>query len=696
MALLILLSITIKVKAESPIAAPRLDWSHALKVQSFAEGCIKAGKVEGQEAQALPVSDAVGVKVTIRWLGLQIGSGEKVLDVAAPPGAPPVTEAADLMALARQATATALREADLTLNDARRRAAVLRGESTAPQIPAPDADEKKTPPPPADKANRLSLTMPSIARSLTVDIQIARTPTPIIMAREAAPDAIYTKWAPGYHGLVMTRVEADGKHRSASVWPASALAANTSPHGQLVQLLTDLGYAIKDWQTIGRHGGPGGGNAAVPPARAAPAPGNAAGGAKHPALARFEVFHLTRSSPDQPVAQLIRGNVVLPAKAVSDQTIEAMAQRLAGQIVHRRRSGDNLLSGTYLPSQDRFDPQIAPLPDIALAVYALARRARFLAQYNPSNPQARQVNDTLSAVTRQLIQQVLRGRDEGDNPAVGSLLVMTLAAAPNLGDLKEVRDALHKRTLGLRNDNGSFRVAADKDAGQASMPVQAIHLAAMAAVYEQTRDPQLKAMIDGSRDFLWTDPSHVRGLLDVMVWLGPVETIMHKHDKAAPPGAPGARGASAAPAAPGRVTGIAVLAQALRDKQIKSAPDRPELGPADVVGGIDLNRVSPDAPPNPDWRTAQHLTFLADALTRRDVVGDADRLSWLIDCGLAARFVAQLMFDEPACYYVRSHDDCLGGIRLALWDNRTGVVPTAAALIAATTLQETLATINLK
>ncbi len=65
---------------------------------------------------------------------------------------------------------------------------------------------------------------------------------------------------------------------------------------------------------------------------------------------------------------------------------------------------------------------------------------------------------------------------------------------------------------------------------------------------------------------------------------------------------------------------------------------------------------------------------------RQDVAG------W-VDCALAARFIAQLMVDQPGCYYVRSPDDVVGGVRRQLWDNTMDVEPVAMALLALTELQ---------
>src|SRR5690606_34722481 len=89
----------------------------------------------------------------------------------------------------------------------------------------------------------------------------------------------------------------------------------------------------------------------------------------------------------------------------------------------------------------------------------------------------------------------------------------------------------------------------------------------------------------------------------------------------------------------------------------------PVLGPHDVVGGFELMKAPPGAPPNPDWRTAQLLSFLAQSLDDPAIVEGHNRFDWLITGGLAARFLAQLMMAEPSCFYARSPADALRGVR---------------------------------
>ena len=114
----------------------------------------------------------------------------------------------------------------------------------------------------------------------------------------------------------------------------------------------------------------------------------------------------------------------------------------------------------------------------------------------------------------------------------------------------------------------------------------------------------------------------------------------------------------------------------------------PRLGPKDVIGGFELVKGPPNSPPNPDWRTAQLLSFLATCVRQPGITQGRDSYGWLLTGALAARFLGQLMMDEPNCYYVRNHPESLGGVRLCLWDNRLPINANAMSLLAVTELQE--------
>ena len=90
------------------------------------------------------------------------------------------------------------------------------------------------------------------------------------------------------------------------------------------------------------------------------------------------------------------------------------------------------------------------------------------------------------------------------------------------------------------------------------------------------------------------------------------------------------------------------------------------------------------------------MASFAQAVRTSYVLGEGEQLEWILSAGLGSRFLAQLMFDTPNCFYVRSPDDARGGVRLMLWDNRLYITPTAMALLATLELERTLQTVRIE
>ncbi len=671
--------------SSAPAQAAHVDWSHALETYGQLERWLEAGDVAlPPDAPVRPiwVSDVSGVKVTVRWLGLPMGSGisfpaPPALGQAAPGDVADADRVVDLLTLAQEAMKGALAEVRESLTDAHRRAMTGAGVAS-------DKDRKA----------RAAATVQELAKVMTVELQIARHAEAITLGGDAPPDAIYRAWASGFHGLVMTRVDDSipgaRQIKRAWTWPGTVIATNASPQGQLVGMLNDLNYGLMDLPRIARPMGftlpqttaPASAPGLAPPLDAG-GPATPVAAAPPPQLARFEVIHMTRSHPRQPVMQLVRGNAVLPPQAVGGATLEAAADRIVGFLLRRQRD-DGSMSGTYQPSADRYDPATAPLQDVALACYALARQARYLAEHPSVNATKRgeEINKALDASMKMLLAKLTGQRAAKDESVATALTLMTLNTAPHLAGSKSQRDELTATLLSLRDGQGLFTQTGGEKQARAGLPVQALLLAALATSYERTRDAKLKVTIDETRTALWKDiaPSHVPGTLP---WLSQAELTMRRLE------APEDSAAAAAFAR--RAALLREVAQALRSRQAQGTQ---AVGPTDVVGGFDLSRRDEQTPANPDWRTAHYLAFLAQGLARKDMVPENDRLRWLLDSGLAARFLVQLMFDEPACFYVRSREDVLGGVRPALWDNRLSVAPSAMSLIALCELREALAAMN--
>ena len=412
----------------------------------------------------------LAVRVTLRNSGLTLGTGDAyrsdltaLLDADAPAG--PVDLIPLVAAAADAAFAEALDRARGQLLEVRRRAA---GD---PQAPTAEED--------IDPAK--------VGKSLAVDLQLATMHERIVIPGDAAEDAVYAHFAPGYHGLLAMP---QGTSDPAVVWPATTLAQNASPHRQLIRLLTRAGLGHTRFDALGRPGG-------LP-------------------LYRFKVIHVVRPPGDMPTLVLTRGGQLLPRRFVGEATLNTMADRMALHLFGRF-IGDARVRGTYLPTQARYDPELAEPFEAALASYALVRYAAYKQQLGTRDP----FFDTLHQVAGRAVNALaadLLAADAAPDPATAALCLLTITHAPaGLFD-DALRDRLATVLMQMQGDGGRFRVdgaeqaspdpADDADGGgsdgeasggEASggdgsgggvpQTTASLVLAALADLYDQTRDP---------------------------------------------------------------------------------------------------------------------------------------------------------------------------------------------------------------
>jgi hypothetical protein len=661
------------------VEAPLVDWSHALTAHRLIEGWVTAGKVDEEAEQVeIAVSGLSAVRVTLRWSGFVMGTGEvEVPAAAAKPGSASNKASAanllsniDLYPLVARATAAALADAGQSLTDSRTKGTQL----------APTASNKG----PANIAE--------LGPLLQVDLQLACRLEPIRIgapgnapgtpgagAGKANPGSrspqggdateVMARFVPGYHGLRMTRTGDAGAGKAmaqggapgeipgagaipgAWMWPGNAVAANVSPRSQLIQLLSELGYTAQDLDKIGRIGGPN--------------------------LARFEVIHVVRPAADQPVTRLVRGSKILPATSLDTRTLDGMAQRLTRFLVKRTRE-DGVMVGIYHPVSDRYDPPTALRHEAALAAYALGRQAALLVQLRAPDAQILEAQQGAKKLIDPLIKNLL-AEGRGDDPAAMALVVMTIVESPGMEDRKRERDQLVDLLMKMRSDDGAFRTGLGADAEVVPGPTQALIVASLASLQAKTRNATLGQMVRQSQALLWTRPEPAY-LAAMVPWLVYGELKLRGTDDPADKLVQARNDA--------RLKAIEAVSQAIQAKQVTEMPTD---GPADVVGGFNLGEHPPEAFPAPDWRTAQMLAFTAAALREPGLTSPDKFVQRLLDCGLAARFVAQLMFDEPGCYFARGREQSMGGVRLSPWDNRVGPVAAAMALLGVTELQQSIA-----
>lgn len=606
-------------QAPEQLAAPKVDSAHAQRVYHQIEQWVKAGNAPRKnQPEPIPVTGMAGVRVTLRRLGRVLAYGQRTFEQA---GFSP-TGPADLAEAAVTATDAALS----TLKQHLRR-----------QLPSDQRNNSVL-------ADQYEL----IARMLVVDLQIARQPEPVVISHRAKTTSLYRSFASGYHGIRLSKTDANRAEHASWSWPATNLAANFAPGDQISQMLNRLGFTHKqDVALIARPTGP--------------------------RLERFEVIHLTRPRSGDPITQLVRGGIIVPLGAVGPPTRNDMMRRIAAHL--RKRQGvDGSFRSEYEPTAGQFSRRGTSPTETALVAYALIRYNQ-IKHVEPVQDQA--TRTAAERAARHLIKIVL---DNGQKlqPAATALLLLTLFEAPQIAPGKTTRKTLSDRLLTLRDEEGIFRRAPDAKARPLDEFDHAIILAALSLVYEANRDKQLGKQITSSLDQVWRRIG-ARPIIGAMPWLVDADLRMHRLT-------PG-RDAEADDRHRERLARTAATIKRLRRHQITRLP---QLGPDDVRGGFDLSESPGQGAPQPDWRSAQALHLLATALRRADLLDNFNQLTLTSDCGLAVRFLAQLMFDHNDAFYVGNPDAVIGGVRRRLDDNRLTLTPAATTLLAMVELHHSL------
>jgi hypothetical protein len=624
------------------LEAPLLDRTHVTLAYGWVGTWTKRGSAEerpedgaalpGMLPPSVPVSGCLGVRVTLRKGGVTMGVGDVVYDDATEEAAS--GQVRDLVEVTREATTIALKAVDQSLSDAHLKAVI------APPRPVPG--RQASPP--------QRLTLEQIGPELLVDVQVAHRRASIRIGRMEEYHALFRGFAPGFHGLIL---KAEDAEHASWLWPASALASNTNPRSQVVQLLAEQGLRADDLVKVARPGGP--------------------------TLDRYEVIHMVQPTQSLRPRVLTRGSDPLPPISLSRKDVDALAAAMAKHL-ERRISPLGAVAGTYQPTSDTYDPANAPDDERALVLFSLMQWTNAQPSVSrPGTPQHALSQRVATAATD--LAGVLAREDVAVDPAAVALTLLTLVDSKAVGDRKPSRDALAARLMAMRDANGYF-VQRDGERMRApNHPTQAIMAASLVAMYDQTRQPEYADAANHNLTALWNTQQQTTQITS-LPWLLSAELRLIRLGAE--------RGVMDDATRLAKYEYLGDLVDRLCRRQIVEPP---ALGPDDVVGGFDLTGGAPMQIPVADWRSAFVLAFVAEAL-RTEVIAaqpGRDRLGWMLTCGLTARFLSLLTFDESGCYYVRSKLDAVGGVRLAFWDNRLPAVSTAMSLIAMTQLQETLA-----
>ncbi len=609
-------------EAEMAIEAPLLDASHGQRAYRLVERWLSDTSSARRGGKPIEVTGLVGVRLVLRSGGVIVGEGrayrEDMLAALDGPG-----EAVDLVPILMLAVERAEIGVLESLADTRLRS-VVAGRSLS--------DTQK-------------MSVADVSANLAIELELGYGLRTVSVPAKAAEDAVFTHFAPCYHGLAFV----DGQSGQWSwVWPGDATARNIAPSTQLVVGLKGLGLQRDAVAKLARPDGVG--------------------------LARFSTIHMVRPYTGSDPTVLIRSRGAQPRYAVSERELVSMGDRLIEHLSSRFTS-DGEVRGTYHPTSGRYDPPLAVKDQAALACYAMVHHSRYLIQIKPEDQSSMVFARRATRLATQMAESALSS-DEAVQPRVLSLLLLTLLESPDSITDQDLRDRLGSRLLSF------VEAQTGRDGKRMSAGAASLSAAALGSWYARTRDEALGEAVWGLMDQLWENPDRAPNLV-ALPWLALTQERVGALLVVADP-----TGERKAELDRRRL----ILAKVIDRLCAYQVIDKPRLGPDDVQGGFVLSPGPAGSPPNPDWHNAQPLMFISTVLRDEVATEGQDKLGWLLSAGYSARFVEQLMMNDASCYYVRDRVAAKGAVRMAPWDNRLALAPTAMSLLAVTELQTSLAT----
>lgn len=619
--------------AEPAKDAPAVGWADGEAAFGWIQGWLRSeeGVPDDAELPDRAVTNLFGVYITLRDEGRVLGRGQAmrddIKDAIDRPGKP-----IQLAPLLAAATRKALEQ--------------LKDKQTKRAIELNIADPEL-----------LAIAIQNARRRVQLDIQIGHSLESITLPGRAKDEAVFTTFAPGYHGL---RLAGPLAGNADYAWPAIELSRNNSPPRQIYRLMDLQGYDADELPLVARADGP--------------------------ALQRFSTIHMVRSGPAQPMRQLVRGNVLLQQQVIDSRTIAGLAERVARHldqlITNDPALGRDRVRGTYQPSLQRYAPQWADARETALLCYALTRHTSVAIDGELDN-------ETMQARAKRVVRLVDQlapaAIPENKTPKhlTAAFLLLTLCETPvglKPGQLVQ-RDQLAQALLALHHpEGGGYRIDAanDKRLPRASA---AVVTAALATYYDSTRSKSLaKPVWNVLSDLIKANENNPR-VVDLL-W------VAHALDAAGP---------LLAKAQPDPIAATKTLdtwkkqladyLDLLSEQQIRS---KPILGPEDIAGGFILEKPTPGSPPEPTWQSAMPTALLAFGLRDDAIIPINNNFGPVLTAGLGARFLGQLIITRPSAYYLRDPTPAIGGVRRTLWDNTLYPDCSAITLIALAELQQTL------
>ncbi len=375
---------------------------------------------------------------------------------------------------------------------------------------------------------------------------------------------------------------------------------------------------------------------------------------------RFWAIHLWQPSKGDLPVRLLRGEALVAPGSLTAETFDAAIERM-GRYLHYRQNSNGGFSQEFLPTSDRYDAgnsarvQLRALTGLAAYAAWCGRgevasgvRTGFANFGKYLLPMGLQIRAPDGTTTTQPAGKALMPPGHTGHLEITARLLSAMLVLPDRDQYAEQRAAMLTSIMAMQSESGRINMNPEAvDATRSVSPEAGWALVALAQAHAIGRDPAIEKAMHRALSF-YSDP----------------RTEI-----------PGPTAAAALP------TAFALHYAQTNDARLSDFV-------FDTADRLALLQMRPGSCTYPELHgainvrasgligadTALYLGALAEGLRLAERVGDEVRSKVYRRATLAAaRFVLQLEVQRPGCYYIRTTQDALGGVRTAPWDNRIRV-----------------------
>lgn len=355
---------------------------------------------------------------------------------------------------------------------------------------------------------------------------------------------------------------------------------------------------------------------------------------------RFRTTHLYEPRSGAEVVLLIGGMRPVPAGEAAPASFRRAVDRIAAFIAYRQVP-EGIFSYEFLPGRDMYWPEDQNWIRQAATTWSIAHHARMTGD-RPSAAVAAKAIEAMLSMAQPVADRpgarFIATPDDKHALGTTALVALSLIDSPEADRHLAMRLSLLDGIASLQREDGSFRTSFPPAADSASQdyyPGEA--LLAVARHYEKARDARWRDLCDKALPFYL---SYFRATRPAMFvpWQAQAWGQMARTT---------------------RLRKYADFVFEMSDLIVATQITETDPTLPIYLGGFDVY-----ANGAPGISTAVYVEGMVEAVRTAEAFGDRQRADkYRQSVRRAGRFVLQLCFREEECYYVRSIQDVLGGVR---------------------------------